>query len=554
MQSLTCRLTVALLCLAVAASASAEIVQATVTGGVVEGTASDGVSSFKGIPFAAAPVGPLRWKSPQPVSNWTGVRSAVQFAVPCAQQGARHAFTSEDCLYLNVWTAAASDSERRPVMVWIHGGSFVSGATSGPSIDGTQFAKGGVVLVTVAYRLGAFGFLAHPDLSRESGKGSGVYGIEDQLAALRWVQANIARFGGDPGRVTLFGESAGAIAATLLAASPQTKGLIQGVISESGPGTFLPPISSSPTERTGGAAYSLAYAEELGKQFLKRLGARDIASARGLSTDSILALKPEDTPRFWVVLDGDVLREPNFDAYSSGRFTDVPVLVGLNSDEAAQDAPASFTTGQFKWMMRIMPCSEQGSSLLELYPHDTDKAALRSLKDAVRDNDYAWSAWTWAQLQSRVGHGKVFVYYFDVRPGPKSAGAWHFAEVRYVFGNLGGEAGSHDREISELMRRYWIRFAQSGDPNVPELPPWPAFTSDSPRAMTFAQTAGAQPFPGLAKMPAFDSYMSCMRERARHGGERATLRSWLLWILSAVVVLGTGWLILRSRRRPAAPA
>jgi carboxylesterase type B len=408
-KSLMCRLTAMVLCLTLAGPGSCEILRATVTGGVVEGTFTDGVSAFKGIPFAAPPVGPLRWKSPQPVSDWSGVLSATQFAVPCAQEGGVHGRTSEDCLYLNIWTAAASDAERRPVMVWIHGGSFVAGATSSPSIDGTHFAKDGVVLVTVAYRLGAFGFLVHPDLSRESGKASGTYGIEDQITALRWVQANIERFGGDPARVTLFGESAGGIAVTLLAASPLTKGLFQRVISESGPGTFLPPVSSD-TDRTGGAPYTLA------------------------------------------------------------------------------------------------------------------------------------------------GQSKVFVYYFDVRSGPKSEGARHFAEVPYVFGNLGAQPQPHDQEISDLMRRYWIRFADSGDPNSPDLPSWPAFTLDTPRAMTFAQTASAQPFPGLARMPAFEPYMRCMRERARHSGERATPRSFLMWALAAAIVIGITWRIVRRRRRPPAPA
>jgi para-nitrobenzyl esterase len=550
-KSLMCRLTAMVLCLTLAGPGSCEILRATVTGGVVEGTFTDGVSAFKGIPFAAPPVGRLRWKSPQPVSDWSGVLSATQFAVPCAQEGGVHGRTSEDCLYLNIWTAAASDAERRPVMVWIHGGSFVAGATSSPSIDGTHFAKDGVVLVTVAYRLGAFGFLVHPDLSRESGKASGTYGIEDQITALRWVQANIERFGGDPARVTLFGESAGGIAVTLLAVSPLTKGLFQRVISESGPGTFLPPVSSD-TDRTGGAPYTLAYAETVGKQFLHRLGANTIDAARRLSTDQILAAKPAALRKFWVVLDGAVLRQSDDQANATGP--DVPVLVGFNSDESAADAPTSLTTGQFELLTKIMPCSTQAAPLLASYLHATDKQALRAFKDVLRDNDYAWSVWTWARLLAQAGQSKVFVYYFDVRSGPKSEGARHFAEVPYVFGNLGAQPQPHDQEISDLIRRYWIRFADSGDPNSPDLPSWPAFTLDTPRAMTFAQTASAQPFPGLARMPAFEPYMRCMRERARHSGERATPRSFLMWALAAAIVIGITWRIVRRRRRPPAPA
>src|SRR5262245_7465357 len=231
---------------ALSLAANAQVTTARVSGGQVEGTATNGVASFKGIPFAAPPVGDLRWKKPQPVAAWSGAKKASAYAPACMQDPNMLKFigspdgVSEDCLYLNVWTPAKTASERLPVMVWIYGGGFAAGATSSVTYDGTRLAEKGVVLVSVAYRVGPFGFLAHPDLSRESGKGSGNYGLQDMIAGLEWVKANIAAFGGDPRNVTIFGESAGGIAVSMLGASPAAKGLFAKAISESG-GNFAPP-------------------------------------------------------------------------------------------------------------------------------------------------------------------------------------------------------------------------------------------------------------------------------------------------------------------------
>jgi para-nitrobenzyl esterase len=433
-------------------------------------------------------------------------------------------------------------------MVWVHGGSFVAGATSDFTIDGTQLAKDGVVLVSIAYRLGPFGFLAHPELTQESGAGSGAYGLEDQIAALHWVQANIARFGGDPSRVTLFGQSAGGISVSLLATSPKTKGLFHRVIAESSLGTFLPPRSSDELPADD-RPYSLQYAERLGQSFLHRLGAQNIAAARQLPTEAFLAADADHLRRFWVVLDGDVLRESNYEAYRAGHFNDVPVLMGLNSDEEAASAPSDITPGRYRVFARIRPCSGPAAQALDAYPHATNATATRAVRDALRDMNYGWNAWIWAQLQSAEGRSKVFVYYFDVRAPQTPEGAVHFAEVPYVFGNFRGSPTPHDREVSDLMRSYWGRFAEAGDPNAVGRPLWPAFTRDAPRAMAFAAATGAETFPALQKMPAFDAYAACLRQRVKYDGSRRVLNAVIAWLLAAAVLAGICYLLVQRRFR-----
>src|SRR5215472_5495564 len=287
--------------------ANAEISETDVTGGHLAGVSADGVVSFKGIPFAAPPVGPLRWRSPQPVKSWTGVKQASSFAPGCMQNsgqagrfGAPPAL-SEDCLYLNVWTPAKTASDKLPVMVWIYGGAFAAGMTSIPTYDGTHLAEKGVVLVSVAYRLGAFGFLADPELTRENGGSSGDFGLEDMIAGLKWVKNNIAKFGGDRSRVTIFGESAGGIAVSMLSASPMAKGLFHGAISESG-GNFGPERIDNGATEGGVTMVSLKMAEVSGHQFLEKLGVNDVKAARELSSDKIqMGLGQGTQTRFWPV-------------------------------------------------------------------------------------------------------------------------------------------------------------------------------------------------------------------------------------------------------------
>ena len=341
----------------------------------MRGVEENGLAVYKGIPFAAPPVGDLRWRSPQPAAAWSGVLKADAFAPVCPQpDGANAALgmpvlpSSEDCLYLNVWTPVSLFSSRRaPVMVWIYGGGFASGGTGLPSYSGEHLARKGVVVVSIAYRLGAFGFLAHPDLSAESGHGSGDFGLLDQIAALKWVKANIAAFGGDPDNVTIFGESAGGISVSMLAASPLAKDLFQRAISESG-GSFAP----SRTANQGGTnTPSLAVAERQGATFIQGLGAASIADARKIPADTIL----KAGGRFWPVMDGYVIPGDQYELYKAGQYNDTPILIGTNSDEGAL-FPQAPNAAAYVANVRAA-YGDYADKILAAYPGDTDAEALQ---------------------------------------------------------------------------------------------------------------------------------------------------------------------------------
>ncbi len=493
-----------------------------VTGGTIEGVDQDGVFSYKGIPFAAPPVADLRWKAPQPTKAWTGVRNADTFAPGCMQDSSMSAMTgapanfSEDCLYLNVWTAAKTAGEKRPVMVWIHGGAFVGGMTGTPMFDGTKFAQKGVVLVSIAYRLGVFGFMAHPELSRESGRGSGTYGIQDMIAGLQWVKDNIARFGGDPSCVTIFGESAGGIAVGMLSAAPPAKGLFHRAISESG-GSFAPPRIE---DGAGQNVPALKLAESDGESFLKKLGASDMNAARALPAEQIqeAAGGGMGGVRFWPVADGYVIPGDPYELYEKGRFNDTPILAGTNSNEGGLFMRGPVNAEEFEKQIRS-GYGERADVILEAYPHSTDAEAARASADVFREFAFAWPTWAWARMQSRMGDGKAFVYYYDHRTPASPDGANHAAEVSYVFGNFAGPGGAprpEDLALSELIQTYWINFAATGDPNRrPALPLWPNFTEQDQQVLYFDDSASAKPIPNLEKLKAFDSYYSWRREQAR---------------------------------------
>lgn len=498
---LTC---VAALWIAQPVPVGAAIHEAHVSGGKVMGTVSNGVASFKGIPFAAPPIGPLRWKAPQPVIPWDGIRRTDHFGLPCAQSPGNENQSSESCLFLNVWTGAATPAERRPVMVWIHGGGFNSGATRSSTFDGRRFAEQGVVLVSVAYRLGVFGFLAHPQLSRESGNGSGAYGLQDQIMALKWVQRNIKQFGGDPARVTIFGESSGGVSVSLLAAAPAAHGLFHRAISESG-GAF-----------NRGQLPSLEVAEGEGQRFLQELGASDIEAARSFSVDRLSeAASGPGSSKFAPLIDGDIVRASNVELYRAGLFNDTPILIGFNSDDRDGDIPASPTSVAFAEQYRSLPpeCGPLGKAVVAGYPHATDAMASRAFKDLKRDAGFGWQSWTWAHAHARKGKEAVYLYYFDVRSPKWPEGAPHGSEVHYVFGNLGAEALPEDIKASDRMQRYWINFASTGDPNGPGLPRWPAFDERSETAMIFDQIPSARPFPHADRIETFDRLLACVNSR-----------------------------------------
>ncbi len=506
-------------------AAVAQITSAKVTGGQLEGSVVDGIAAFKGIPFAAPPTGALRWKAPQPVPAWQGVHKANAYGPSCMQSAQMIALmgagpsVSEDCLYLNVWTAAQSAAERRPVMVWIYGGGFAAGMTGIPGYDGRQFAKHGVVLVSVAYRVGPFGFLADPALTREGGGTSGNYGLQDMIAGLRWVKRNIAKFGGDPSRVTIFGESAGGLAVSMLAASPAATGLFQRVISESG-SSFAPPRHGA----EGGATVPpLKVAEAFGHNFLTKLGATDLASARALPTSTVQSALPADALAggFWPNFDGRILPGDQYVRYSAGRFNDTPVLIGTNSDEGALFARPGMTPAAFEMQVRT-GYGERADSILKAYPHANNVEAARASKRLFRDSTFAWGTRAWAKLQSQRGKNPAFIYYFDHRDPQSPDGANHASEIAFVFNNLsapglGGvvlKTGPKELQLSEQMQRYWVNFATNGDPNGAGLPAWPAFDVKTQQAMVLDDAPGARPLPNQAQLQALDQYFSWRRENA----------------------------------------
>ncbi len=502
-------------------AAAAQIGIVSVTGGRVEGVTADGIASFKGIPFAAPPVGNLRWRAPQPVRPWSGLKKADHFGPSCMQDatdvkrwGTPPAL-SEDCLYLNVWTAARSARAKLPVMVWVYGGGLVRGMTSAPVYDGTHLARKGVVVVSVAYRLGALGFLADPELSAESPHHvSGNYGLLDVIAALQWVRANIGKFGGDPSRVTIFGQSAGGGIAGILAASPLGKGLFQRAISESG-------------DLSGGGqgdSLDLPAAEAVGKRFLAQLGARSIVAARTLAA-RVLVQAQSRVGRFLAVRDGYVRPDEEYERYAAGRFTDTPLLLGTNSDEGEVLVPLGATQARFEAQIRAQYGS-YAHAILALYPHATDAEAEQAARDVVRDSDLAWSTWVWALLHSQKGTDKTYLYYFDRHSPQAPLGPTHTAEIGYVFGNLvsivkgapfalSGPPGPADVALSNLIQSYWVNFVKTGDPNGPGLPHWPAFSVSSQRVMYLDARPHAGPVPNLKKLRVLDAYFTWARQQER---------------------------------------
>jgi para-nitrobenzyl esterase len=500
-------------------SATAQIVRAHVTGGTVEGKIVGSLSEFKGIPFAAPPVGALRWKAPQPVKPWRGVRQTTAFGPACMQVAfgggggplPSGISASEDCLYLNVWTPAKTAGEKLPVIAWIYGGGFTGGMTSTPLYDGTHFAQKRVVFVSISYRVGSFGFLAAPELSRESGHGSGNYGLLDQIAGLKWIHRNIAKFGGDPSKVTLLGHSAGGFSVSMLAASPLTKGLFRAVISESG-SNFAPPENSP---WAGTTIETLAMSEAAGEKWLKDLGASNLKEARALPAAKLLAAqRAKGAPRFWPPVDGYVITGDQYELWRHGHFNDTPILVGDVSDEAAGFGVRKTDPAAFEAMVR-RGYGKKADDILAAYPHATDAQATRSGTQLASDTIFDWNQYTWARLESSYGKHKAYMYYFNLPTARDPNGSSHGQEVAYVFGNLGGRGRpaptKRDLAISQEMQDYWVNFATKGDPNGPGLPVWPAFTTAAPLVMRFGVETGPAPIPHLNRLKVLGAYYAWRR-------------------------------------------
>lgn len=487
--------------------------QVTVAQGIVEGAVKDSLIVFKGIPFAQPPVGALRWRAPQPAKNWKGILKTDQFAPAPMQGGNPPSGKSEDCLYLNIWTPAKTADAKVPVLVWIYGGGFAFGATSEPNYNGENLAKKGVVLVSIAYRVGELGFLAHPELSAENSENvSGNYGLLDMMAGLQWVKDNIAAFGGDPDKVTIFGESAGGIAVSMLSASPLAKGLFTGAISESG-GSFGP---SRPTTYPGENMKTLKVAEEEGRAYMESAGVSSLAELRAMEADK---LPGGGWPMMngWPIVDGWVIPDDQYKLYEAGNYNDTPILVGYNSDEGAsftrtQD-PKEFSSSV---ETRFGPYADR---LLKAYPVAATSVP-KTARDLSRDAAFGWQTWAWAQLQAKTGKSKVFYYYFDQHPDyPEDSpsygyGSPHGQEVAYVFGNLeasNSQITKTDFEISDTMGTYWTNFAKYGDPNGEGVPNWPAFSNVHPEVMYFNKKAYIGPVPSAAALEVLDSYFAWRR-------------------------------------------
>lgn len=479
-----------------------------VEGGWIQGTVAEGMSVYKGIPFAAPPVGELRWKAPQPVIPWDGVRDANEFAPGPIQGRAPSDAYSEDCLYLNLWSPAESPKDKLPVLVWIYGGGFAGGSAAG--FDGEPLARRGIILVTINYRVGWLGYLAHPELTAENPQGvSGNYGILDQIAALKWIQNNIDKFGGDPDKVTIFGESAGGISVSMLCASPLAKGLFRGAISESG-GSFGPYRATS---YPGENMKTLEIAEADGVSYAESLGASTLEELRALDVTAFMRPGPM-TGGAWPIIDGYVIPDDQYKLYEEGRYNNVDILVGYNSDEGA-----SFSRERDP-QKHIASVEERfgpfAGKLLEAYPVG-ESTVPKSARDLMRDAAFGWHTWAWARLQAEKGGSNVFLYYFDQHPEyPEDSpmygnGSPHGQEVSYVFQNVEPKIPG-DKELSEAMGDYWANFTKYGDPNGEGLPVWPQFTADDHKAMYL--TGGGSfsgPVPDEDAMWVLDSYFAWRR-------------------------------------------
>lgn len=493
--------------------ARAAVAEVHVTGGRIKGQINADVASFKGIPFAAPPIGTLRWKVPQPIKPWTGVRDASAFAPPCIQpwDEQKKEQPSEDCLYLNVWTAAALRSERRPVIVWIHGGSLTGGMSSEKISDGSHFAREGVVLVTIAYRLGALGFLAHPELTREGGS-SGNYGLHDMVASLKWVQANITQFGGDPARVTVMGGSAGAFAVSVLSASPPAKGLYARAIAFGGTAMF-PVASDNPQSQY--FSPTLEYGESQGEALFKLAGAQSLSAARAMPPAKFMKAMEGSKVRIGTIRDGVLIQGANRERFNNGQFNDTPILIGYNSDEAGDPGP-KVTFASANADLDKAPCKPTHAAFEAAYPaFTTDEGARTVVRKVNRDANLGWSTWEWARLQSAKGRSPVYAYFFDVHGADKPHGAPHATEYPYVFGNFWFNPTEKDRAVSNLLRRYLINFATNGDPNGPGLPEWKKFDESSNRAFVIDDKPSSREWPSLAGIKAFDAFYECVVEEEK---------------------------------------
>lgn len=493
-----------------------------IDGGQVTGTPTiqwtPGGRLFRGIPYAAPPVGDLRWRAPKPVVPWQDVKRADHFSAACMQAPTNtegnawregHVPVSEDCLYLNIWTPARSAADRLPVMVWIHGGGNTRGAASENQYDGAYLAKKGVVFVSFNYRMNVFGFMAHPELTRESEHhSSGNYALLDQIAALQWVQRNIAKFGGDPANVMIFGHSAGASNVVSLIASPLARELFHRALAQSG---------TSLSVRT-----PLADAEKTGVAFAQNLGASSIAALREKSAHDILTAQ---RPQMGPVVDGWVLPQDVYSIFAAGQQSHVPLIVGTVADDAPGAGAGPITaTGAQKTARDTY--GELADKYLELFPATTDAEATKSAH-AFRTNSALANARLLARLHSKSAGSPVYWYYFShISPLPEgvvwggrptqSWGAYHGSELVYVFNAFPFQDWAWrpvDLKLGDVMSSMWVNFARTGSPNGSGFPQWPAYDPKLDVLMNFGDAAKVEPAPHRAQIDFIDAWLAQQRSR-----------------------------------------
>ena len=504
------------------AEAKEPLLRTHVETGDVEGVLEGGLAVYKAIPYAAPPVGNLRWKDPQPAKAWEGVRKCDTFG-PLPPQPTRPGRTadmmSEDCLYLGIATPAKSANEKLPVMVWIHGGGFQTEHYGGDLWS--LLAQRGVVIVSVEYRTGALGFMAHPELAKESKDGlngqsghSGNYGILDQIYALQWVQRNIENFGGDPKKVTIFGESAGAISCSILCASPLAKGLFHGCISQSG-GSFAP-WSDAP--RSIGLDASQKGAEQQGLAFQKHLKKKSLKELRAMDA---MALCDGNVgfSGFWPCVDGYVICDDQYRLYERGEYNDVPVIVMTNSDEGALFTPPTVKAEDYQKNASRM-FGDMTEEALKVYPANTDEEAWHANGDSFRDLGFAWPSYAWVKLQSQTGKSPAYAAYLDqpskmsFSQNPLRRGVAHADDIMYLNGMFLNQPDKFPAEaaVSEMMQQYWVNFAKTGNPNGKGLPYWPSFDETLPTTMQFRNGASLIMRPNSEQIDFIDRLMKAKRE------------------------------------------
>lgn len=472
--------------------------------GKLQGFRQGPIDTFLGVPYAAPPVGRDRWRAPQPVAPWQGARAADRFGPSCWQgitpagigpwthEYVPQGRVSEDCLYLNVWTPSTAVGRRLPVLVWIPGGGFVSGSGSVAAYDGAKLAAQGVVVVTINYRVGILGFFVTPALAAEAAREhapAGNYGLEDMLAALRWVHRNISAFGGDPNAVTVAGQSAGSIAVHDLIASPLASGLFQRAIAESG----LPDTVPAP---------SLGEAERAGEAFARAKGAPTLAALRALPPQDLTTTAPPlKGPLLLPIVDGMLLPEPPEKLLAAGKVADVPILAGIDADEAtAFSDPVMASMSQVAWQALLRKeFGAMAPRFARLYRAGTGAERARAARRLHRDLGLA-ELWRWSRAWCRHERSPAYGYLFDhLEPGPQSGhwGVFHSSELPYVFGTLDAAPERHftrlDRTVSRTMSRYWVNFIETGNPNGPGLPPWPRMQGPDPGIMALGDPPAPRP-------------------------------------------------------------